>query len=176
MKDIQKINSFIQNEMAGGKSLFQIALGLDDETRITIMDCKLPEFCPYARVASWFIDFFENSGGWNYRKASWNDDEIKGDILAAAYKSETFLTRVQLGKDNILLVGDRYKIQEYAINSGIKLLLLVNNVKLPKELLDKARKNRVNVISVPLGTFKCSNMVKLCNYVKLLNRECENKE
>ena len=80
MKDIQKINSFIQTEMAGGKSLFQIALGLDDETRITIMDCKLPEFCPYARVASWFIDFFENSGGWNYLKASWNDDEIKGDI------------------------------------------------------------------------------------------------
>ena len=80
MKDIQKINSFIQNEMAGGKSLFQIALGLDDETRITIMDCNLPGFCPYARVASWFIDFFENSDGKNYLQASWNDDEKKNDM------------------------------------------------------------------------------------------------
>ena len=97
------------------------------------------------------------------------DDEIKGDILAAAYKSETFLTRVKLTKNNVLIVGDRFKIQEYAINSGIKLLLLVNNVKLPNELLEKARKNRVNVITVPLGTFKCANMIKLCNYVKLLN-------
>ena len=35
------------------------------------------------------------------------DDEIKGDILAAAYKSETFLTRVKLTKSNILIVGDR---------------------------------------------------------------------
>ncbi len=101
------------------------------------------------------------------------DDEIEGSILAAAYKSETFLTRVDLQKDNILLVGDRYKIQEYAINSCIKLLLLVNNVKLPKELLEKARRNRVNVISVPMGTFKCANMVKLCNYVKLLNINSE---
>mgnify|MGYP002854639978 CR=1 FL=1 len=97
------------------------------------------------------------------------DDEIEGTILAAAYKSETFLTRVQLQKDNILIVGDRYKIQEYAIDSGIKLLLLVNNVNLPSELLEKARRNRVNVIRVPLGTFKCANMIKLCNYVKLLN-------
>ena len=48
-------------------------------------------------------------------------------------------------------------------------MLLVNNVKLPNELLEKARKNRVNVITVPLGTFKCANMIKLCNYVKLLN-------
>jgi manganese-dependent inorganic pyrophosphatase len=47
--------------------------------------------------------------------------------------------------------------------------VLVNDVKLPKELLEKARKNRVNVISTPLGTFKCANMIKLCNYVKLIN-------
>ena len=97
------------------------------------------------------------------------DDEIEGTILAAAYKSETFLTRVSLQKDNILIVGDRYKIQEYAIESGIKLVILVNNVQLPSELLEKARRNRVNVITVPLGTFKCANMIKLCNYVKLLN-------
>ena len=97
------------------------------------------------------------------------DDEIKGNILAAAYKSETFLKRVNLTKDNVLIVGDRYKIQEYAIESGVKLVVLVNDVKLPKELLEKARKNRVNVISTPLGTFKCANMIKLCNYVKLIN-------
>jgi len=97
------------------------------------------------------------------------DDEIAGNVLAAAYKSETFLKRVTLDKDNILIVGDRYKIQEYAIDSGIKLMILVNNVSLPKELLEKARRNRVNVITSTLGTFKCSNKIKLCNYVKLIN-------
>ena len=97
------------------------------------------------------------------------DEEIKGTILAAAYKSATFLDRVQLKENNILIVGDRYKIQEYAVNSKIKLIILVNGVMLPDNLKEIAMVNRVNVISVPLGTFKVANMVKLCNYVKLLN-------
>ena len=97
------------------------------------------------------------------------DEEIEGHILAAAYKSETFLNRVQLKQDDILIVGDRYKIQEYAINSGIKLLMLVNNVSLPTDLVDLAREKRVNVITIPMGTFKTANMVQLCNYVSLVN-------
>ncbi len=97
------------------------------------------------------------------------DEEIEGNILAAAYKSETFVNRVKLNTDNIVLVGDRYKIQEYCVNSKIKLMLLVNNVSLSDDLLEIARNNKVNVISVPLGTYKTSNMIKLCNYVKLIN-------
>ncbi len=97
------------------------------------------------------------------------DDEIEGHILAAAYKSETFLNRVQLKGNDILIVGDRYKILEYAINSGIKLLLLVNNVSLSPELIELAKEKRVNVITIPMGTFKAANMVQLCNYVKMVN-------
>lgn len=97
------------------------------------------------------------------------DDEIEGNILAASYKSETFINRVRLDKSDILIVGDRYKIQEYAISSGIKLVILVNNYILPDSLMEIARKNKVNIISVPMGTFKAANMIKLCNYIKLLN-------
>ena len=93
------------------------------------------------------------------------DNEIEGHILAAAYKSETFINRVQLDKNDILLVSDRVIIQKYAIDSCIKLLILVNNVSLTDELLEEAKKNKVNVITVPLGTFKTSNMIKLCNYI-----------
>lgn len=97
------------------------------------------------------------------------DDEIEGNILAAAYKSETFLNRVVLDEKDILIVGDRYKIMEYAVKSSIKLIILVNNTMLPDDLYEIAKANKVNVVSVPLGTYKCSNMIKLCNYVKLLN-------
>ncbi len=97
------------------------------------------------------------------------DEKIKGNILAAAYKSETFVTNVKLHNDDILIVGDRYKIMEYAINSGIKLLVIVNNGDLPDDLIEKAKNNKVNVVSVPIGTYKCSNMIRLCNYIKLLN-------
>lgn len=97
------------------------------------------------------------------------DEEIEGNILAAAYKSETFVNRVKLNPDNIVILGDRYKIQEYCANSKIKLMLLVNNSMLPDDLYEIAKKNRVNVIRVPMGTYKTANMVKLCNYFKLLN-------
>lgn len=97
------------------------------------------------------------------------DEEIEGNILAAAYKSETFVNRVKLNPDNIVIVGDRYKIQEYCVESGVKLIILVNNVKLPDDLVERAREKRVNVVCVPMGTYKTSNMIKLCNYVKLIN-------
>lgn len=97
------------------------------------------------------------------------DEEIEGNILAAAYKSETFINRVKLTNNDIIIVGDRYRIQEYAINSGVKLVILVNDVELGSDLYNLAKENKVNVIKVPLGTFKTANMIKLCNYVKLLN-------
>ena len=68
------------------------------------------------------------------------DDEIEGNILAAAYKSETFVNRVKLNRDNIVLVGDRYKIQEYCVESGIKLMILVNNVKLSDDLIERIKR------------------------------------
>lgn len=97
------------------------------------------------------------------------DEVIKGHILAATYKSETFLDRVNLTNDDILIVGDRTLIQEYAIKSKIKLVILVNGVSLSPELLELARTNRVNVVSVSMGTYKTSNMVKLCNYVSMVD-------
>lgn len=97
------------------------------------------------------------------------DEEIEGRIIVASYKSETFVNRVILDKNDILLMGDRYRIQEYAINSGIKMIILANNFNLPDNLLEEARKKKINVISVPLGTYKIANMMTLCNYVKLLN-------
>ena len=97
------------------------------------------------------------------------DNNIEGHILAAAYKSETFVNRVRLDRDNIVLVGDRYKIQEYCVKSGIKLMILVNNVDLTEDLVTIAKENKVNVVRVPMGTYKTANLVKLCNYVKMLN-------
>lgn len=97
------------------------------------------------------------------------DDKIEGKILAATYKSETLINDISLNKKDILIVGNRYKIMEYAVMSGIHLLILVNNIELPQELMDIAKSNKVNVISVPIDTYECANMLKLCNYVKLIN-------
>jgi manganese-dependent inorganic pyrophosphatase len=97
------------------------------------------------------------------------DEEIEGKILAAAYKSETFLSRVQLTRDNILIVSDRIQIQEYAINSGIKLMVVVNKAPIPDYLIEEARKKNVNIIRTAYGVYKTANMIKLCNYIGVVN-------
>ena len=52
------------------------------------------------------------------------DDELKGDILIASLKSTRIIDDIQLGKDTVLIVGDRHSVIENAIKSGIKLLIM----------------------------------------------------
>ena len=97
------------------------------------------------------------------------NDEISGKIIAAAYKSKTFIERVKLTSNDILIVADRQYIIDYAIDSGVKLLIIVGDKDFPEELLEKAKKNKVNVILTPLSTFLTVNKMKLCNYIDTIN-------
>ena len=67
------------------------------------------------------------------------DDNIEGNLLVASYKSTTFIEEVSLDKDSILIVGDRHSIIEYAVNAGIKLIVITGNNKIKKEHIDIAR-------------------------------------
>ena len=58
-------------------------------------------------------------------------------------KSTTFIEEINLNKNNILIVGDRHSIIEYAVNSGIKLIVVTGNGR------DKER------------TFKIAKKIKL---------------
>ena len=51
-------------------------------------------------------------------------DEVAGKIMVAAYRSTTFINTVSLSRDDILIVGDRHSVIEYAVKSGVKLLIL----------------------------------------------------
>lgn len=97
------------------------------------------------------------------------DDEIKGNIIAAAYKSKTFTERVELDNSNILIVADRQYIIDYAIDKGVKLIIIVGDRVFPEELLEKAKKNKVNIISTPDSTYATANRMKLCNYIETVN-------
>ena len=97
------------------------------------------------------------------------DDEIEGNILAATYKSTTFLNDVNLQSDSILVIGDRHSILEYAVESGVKLIILIGNSKIRDEHLEIAKKNRVNIISTGLGSFEVSSLLILSNYAETIN-------
>ena len=100
------------------------------------------------------------------------DDNITGNLIVAAYKSTTFMEEINLDKDSILIVGNRHSILEYAVNSGIKLIVITGNGEIKKEHLDIANKNKVNIIVTPYNTLEATKVFSLCNNVTtILNTE-----
>lgn len=93
------------------------------------------------------------------------DDEINGHILAATYRSTTFLENEELYDDSVLIVGDRHSVIEYAVNEGIKLLIIVGNNEIKDEHLKIAKKNKVNVIRTKLDSFHTAKIIGLSNYI-----------
>ena len=96
------------------------------------------------------------------------DEEIKGNILAAAFDSATFLKNIKLSENEILIVGNRQDIIEYAISSKIKLLVVTGGGAINGDLLEKAKTNKVNVVGTDLDTYHVARLISLANYIKTM--------
>ena len=100
------------------------------------------------------------------------DERIFGDLLVAGYKSTTFIEEVNLDSNSILIVGNRNSILEYAVNTGIKLIVVTGNGEIKKEHIEIAKKNKVNIIITPYNTLEATKIFNLCNNVTtILNTE-----
>ena len=91
------------------------------------------------------------------------NDLIEGTINIAAYKSQTFIGNVKIDNSSIVLVGDRYKVLEHAINNNAKLIIITGNNEIPEELLEQAKTNKVNIIKTNFRTYEASKMISLSN-------------
>lgn len=96
------------------------------------------------------------------------DDNIKGKIMVAAYKSTTFKDSVELKEDTILIVGDRHSIIEYATDSKIKLLIISGNCDIKPEHIEIAKRNNVNIIRTPYDSYHISRMLIYANNIKTM--------
>ncbi len=94
------------------------------------------------------------------------DKEIKGNIMAPSYRSTTFKEQIKIGKESVLIVGDRHSIIEYAVNNSASIIILTNNVEMKPEHLEIAKKNQVDVISTSYDGLTTANLVVLSNYIK----------
>ena len=97
-------------------------------------------------------------------------DEIKGKLIVAAYRSTTFMSNVSLDSSDILIVGDRHSVIEYAVTSGVKLIILTNGSYIKDEHIEIAKNNGVNIIRTPYDTYKASKQISLTNYIKTMIR------
>lgn len=96
------------------------------------------------------------------------NDEIKGNLIVASYKSTTIIESVLMCSNDILIVGDRHSVIEYAINSNVKLIILVGKANLKEEHYQMATRNKVNIIKVDATSLKTVKRINLCNYISTL--------
>lgn len=96
------------------------------------------------------------------------DDEIVGKILVASYRSTTFMSSVKLDINDILIVGDRHSVIEYAINKGVRLLIISGDSLIKDEHIKLAKEKKVSIIRTSLDTYHVSRMIVLTNYIKTM--------
>ena len=98
------------------------------------------------------------------------DEELAGKIIVAAYRSTTFINTVPLTKNDILIVGDRHSVIEYAVESGVKLLILSGDSEIKEKHIKIARKNKVNIIRTPYDSYHITRLIPLTNYIRMMIR------
>lgn len=96
------------------------------------------------------------------------DEEIKGNINVALLRSTTFIQNTKLDNNDILIVGDRHSIIEYAINSNVKLIIVTKDGEIKPSHLELAKEKKINIIETKLDTFKVVRLINLCNFVKTI--------
>lgn len=99
------------------------------------------------------------------------DEEIKGNISVASYRSTTFMNSVFLGENDILVVGDRHSIIEYAILNKVKLIVLTGDSYIKEEHIKMAKENKVNIIRTKKDTFTSAQLISLSNYIYTLTKK-----
>ena len=98
------------------------------------------------------------------------DNHITGYAHAATFDDETFIKKIDLDEQSILIVGNRESIIEHAINRHVKLIIMVKGQKLPSNLKSLAKKNKVNVIMTNKSSFKIARVLCLSNPIKSIQR------
>ncbi len=93
------------------------------------------------------------------------DDEIIGNVMAASFRSTTIIQNIKITNNDILIIGDRNNILEYAIKSQVKLIILVGNGEISKHNLELAKINKVNIIKTSYDTYHTNKLISLSNYI-----------
>ncbi len=93
-------------------------------------------------------------------------DEVAGEVLTGSFQQAD--ENIRLNSETILLVGDRIDIIKEAIRRGVKLIILIDGWTVSKELIAKADKNRVSMMTTKLSAFEATRMLELSNYIGII--------
>lgn len=93
------------------------------------------------------------------------DDIIDGEIIVAAFYTETLRVNNIIDSSSIVIVGDRYDVIEYAIEQKARLVIITGDLNVPDNLIELAQKNKVNLIISPYKTYYTTKNISLSKHV-----------
>lgn len=93
------------------------------------------------------------------------DNEIKGNIKIGAHNTENIERKNTLCSEDILILGNRLSVIKFAILSKVKLIIITEEVKIDEELIELAKKYKVNIIKTIGFSYDIANKVYLSNYI-----------
>jgi manganese-dependent inorganic pyrophosphatase len=93
------------------------------------------------------------------------DELIDGKITVAAFEEKTLRRADVLNNNSIVIVGDRYDIIKYAIEIGVKLIIVTGDLNVPHDLVKMAFQNKVNIIRTPYNTYHTARNIGLSKFV-----------
>lgn len=181
MKDLNYHKNFYINQ---NDSLFNTykCMTENNVTGIPVVDdnLKFISIVTAKNIAEYIIN-----GNYNYLNTSYDnivkvldgeiitkfDNEISGNVLAAAYRSTTFMDLITLTNNDVLIVGDRHSILEAAVNKKVKLIIVVGNGLIKDKHIEIAKQNKVNIIRTKLDTYETAKKIGLTNYIKNILKE-----
>ncbi len=94
------------------------------------------------------------------------DEIIDGEITVASLETKTLRESAILNKKSIVIMGDRREVIKYAIEIGVRLIIITGDMEVSPDLIKQAEKNRVNIISTPYQTYYTAKNISLSKYVK----------
>ena len=99
------------------------------------------------------------------------DKEINGNIIATNYSKET--NNFKLNSESVVIADNRIGVIEKAIKSKVKLIILVSNKTISKELLKVSTVSNINIISTPYSTYEVCKILTHSNYINSIIRKEE---
>ncbi len=94
------------------------------------------------------------------------DEIIDGEITVASFEETTLRRSAILNKNSIVIVGDRYDVIKYAVEIGVKLIIVTGDMEVSPDLIEQAEINKVNIIRTPYHTYYTAKNISLSKYVE----------
>jgi manganese-dependent inorganic pyrophosphatase len=93
------------------------------------------------------------------------DETIKGNVIVAAFEENTLRKTDIINENSIVIVGDRYDVIKYAIETKVKMIIVTGDLEVAEDLIEMAIENKVNIISTAYHTYYTAKNISLSKYV-----------